>query len=464
MGPRSIRYVGVPPDDFDAILKRLKEKSNDNEKFTRRINELKMLWNLRPCVGSDLLFRVDGRLENADLPVDSKHPIILPGRHALTRLVVLDKHSNAGHAGPSYTLMKTRQRFWIIHGISSVKHYIAECSNCALHKAKPIRQLIADLPACRLTACNKPFKICGMDYLGYFRFRQNRSDCKAWGLLFTCMCTRCIHVELVTSLDLNSFLMAFSRFVNLRGSVDTVFSDNGSTFCAASEQLPKLLKSTEFHNALRKSNINWTRIPPYAPGQGGSWESMVKLFKTALFRVLENTRRLPTLIELQTYFSDAVRIVNDRPLTTLSDTPKDLKPISPSSFLGQELAPNTPVGEFHEKGDLRKDYFYSANLAHRFWLGWMKVYLPSLQGRNKWRTLQENLTPGQLVHIGDAEDLSYRGAYRLGRIHCLHPQIRRGKEIVRRATVAVLVRNSRENNSSPKIEYMLRDLSKIAPV
>ena len=183
---------------------------------------------------------------------------------------------------------------------------------------------MVDLPACRLTACNKPFKICGMDYLGYFRFRQNRSDCKAWGLLFTCMCTRCIHVELVTSLDLNSFLMAFSRFVNLRGSVDTIFSDNGSTFCAASEQLPKLLQSTEFHNALRKSNINWTRIPPCAPGQRGSWESMVKLFKT-LFRVLENTRRN---IELQTYFSDAVRIVNDRPLTTLSDTPNDLKPIS----------------------------------------------------------------------------------------------------------------------------------------
>ena len=96
--------------------------------------------------------------------------------------------------------------------------------------------------------------------------------------------------------------MAFSRFVNLRGSVDTVFSDNGSTFCAASEQLPKLLQSTEFHNALRKSNINWTRIPPYAPGQGGSWESMVKLFKTALFRVLENTLDFLRLLNCKLIF------------------------------------------------------------------------------------------------------------------------------------------------------------------
>ena len=96
---------------------------------------------------------------------------------------------------------------------------------------------MADLPECRLTAPNKPFKFSGMDYLGPLRYRQSRSECKAWGLLFTCMSTRCIHVELVTSLGLKSFLMAFSRFTNLRGSVDTVFSDNGSTFIGASNRL-----------------------------------------------------------------------------------------------------------------------------------------------------------------------------------------------------------------------------------
>ena len=171
-----------------------------------------------------------------------------------------------GHAGPPYSLMKTRQRFWPIPGVSSVKHYIAECASCCLYKAKPIRQLMADLPVCRLTACNKPFKYCGLDYMGPVRYRQNRNQCKAWGL-FVCMCTRCIHVELVTSLDLNSFLLAFTRFTNLREAVDTVYSDNASTFRAASDQLPKLLRSTEFHNALRKSNIIWRKIPPYAPSQ-----------------------------------------------------------------------------------------------------------------------------------------------------------------------------------------------------
>ena len=78
---------------------------------------------------------------------------------------------------------------------------------------------------------------------------------------------------------------------------------------------------------------------------------------------------MPSLIELQTFFSDAVRIVNDRPLTTLSDQPNDLAPISPSSFLEQELAPNMPLGECHDTGDLHRDYLYNSNLAHRFGLG-----------------------------------------------------------------------------------------------
>ena len=119
--------------------------------------------------------------------------------------------------------------------------------------------------------------------------------------------------------------------------------------------------------------------------------------------------------------------------------------------MSPEIASNTPVGGFHETGGIRREYSYLANLAHCFWLWWMKVYLPCLQGRNKERTLQENLTPGQLLLVGDAEDLSYRGAYRLGGIHCLHPQIRRGKEIVCRATVAVLAGSLAENNFSAKI-------------
>ena len=71
----------------------------------------------------------------------------------------------------------------------------------------------------------------------------------------------------------------------------------------------------------------------------------------------------------------------------------------------------------------------------------MDEALPSdFTGPKQMEGLHKNLAEGQLVLVGDAEDLSHRGAYCLGRIHCLHPQTRKGEEIVQRATVALMVK------------------------
>ena len=354
------------PDAFDPIFKRLSDRATTAEEMSR-ISELKSLRNLRSCADANSMLRIDGRLENAELPLDTRHPMILSSKHALTRLIVLYEHVEAGHGGPFCTLMQTRQQFWIIDGISSVKSILSKCSKCARWKATPIGQFMADLPACRVTATYKPFKFCGIDYFGPYTYRKNRNDCKARGRLFTCLCTRGIHVELVTSLDLTSFLLAFSRFTNLRGAVDTVFSDNGSTFCAAAERLLSLLTSTEFHNSLRRRGINYIKIPLYSPSQGGSWESMVKLFKYALGKVIGEAGSKLSLIDLQTLVSYAVRIVNNHPLTSVSSHPNDLLSISPFSFLGQQLAPYTPISAFNDRGDLRRDYLYNVTLANKFW-------------------------------------------------------------------------------------------------
>ena len=163
------------PDDFESFLKRWTNNANNSDE-RHRVNELKSLRSLRPCVGGDGLLRVEGRLENADLPTDTKLPIILPGRHPLTRPIVRNEHSACGHAGPSYTLMKTRQRFWIIHGIGNVKYYLVSCRKCLIYKAKPVRRLMSYLPECRLTLSNKLFKFCGMDYLGPCLYREGRSN------------------------------------------------------------------------------------------------------------------------------------------------------------------------------------------------------------------------------------------------------------------------------------------------
>ena len=87
------------PDAFDSILKRLNDRATTAEEMSR-ISELKSLRNLRPCADAISMLRIDGRLENAELPLNTRHPMILSSKHALTRLIVLYEHVEAGHGGP----------------------------------------------------------------------------------------------------------------------------------------------------------------------------------------------------------------------------------------------------------------------------------------------------------------------------------------------------------------------------
>jgi len=183
------------PDDFEAFIKNKAKKATNCDK-KRRVNELKTLRNLHPYIGQEALLRIDSQLENADLSTDTKHPLILLSRHLLMWLVVLSEHFKSGHAGLSYMLMKMLQWFWVIYGIKSVKSYFADYDKSAMHKAKPVQQLMVDLPECRLIMCNIPFKFCSVDYLGPYFFWEGCSNWKAWCLLFTCLCTWCRMLKL----------------------------------------------------------------------------------------------------------------------------------------------------------------------------------------------------------------------------------------------------------------------------
>ena len=448
------------PDALDEIIKRC--SMDDSARSKRRVKELRCLKKFRPCVDRCGLLRIEGRLSNAhELSFDAKHPLVLPSRNPLTRLVVLFYHQKDEHCGVQHTLLLTRQKFWIVNGNASVKAYLRECGVCSIKKAKPIVTLMSDLPISRTTAHNKPFFESGLDHLGPLTFVEGRSHRKVWGLLFTCMACRAIHVELVTSLSLSEFILAFTRFIDLRGEVQTVHSDNGSTFQAASKKLPELYESSAFQKSLRQKGINWQFIPPYAPSQGGSWEAMVKQFKIVLGNILEASKHKPNFIELLTYTGSAVRIVNERPLTPLSDDPNDFSVITPASLLTPFFDPYSSVGEPHDRDMLRKDYRFNVALSQIFWDKWIAFYLPWLQGRKKWQKLTKNLKPGQLVVLGSSEDIAKRGRYRIGRVHEVIPQFRNGEPIVRRARIAIA---KYDEGGKLKIDYVLRDISCLALV
>ncbi|CAG7722869.1 unnamed protein product [Allacma fusca] len=134
---------------------------------------------LNPFLDAKGLLRVGGRLCNAQLPFDRKHPLLLPAKGHLTTLIVRHIHQQQFHAGLQLTLYTVQQRFWIPRGKEFVQGEIRKCTRCFRFSQNQQNQLMGDLPAARLVP-SIPFNKTGVDYggpftLGPMKIRSNKT-------------------------------------------------------------------------------------------------------------------------------------------------------------------------------------------------------------------------------------------------------------------------------------------------
>ena len=174
------------------------------------------LSQLNPQLNEGLL-RVGGRLRNAPVTYERKHPIILPYKHRVTDLIVRQYHEALGHMGQECVLSSLRETFWIIKGRSAVRRVLRRCVHCQQRNARPGEQFMADLPEDRLTPEKPPFSFVGIDYFGPLEVKQGRFRVKRYGCLFTCLTTRAIPIEIAHSLGTDSMVNALRRFISIRG-------------------------------------------------------------------------------------------------------------------------------------------------------------------------------------------------------------------------------------------------------
>ena len=71
------------------------------------------------------------------------------------------------------------------------------------------------------------------------------------------MSTRALHLELVESLMIDSFLCAFRRFSARRGLPRKLVSDNAKTFKAASKEVKLIQVSKVVKNHMFNKGISW---------------------------------------------------------------------------------------------------------------------------------------------------------------------------------------------------------------
>ena len=115
-------------------------------------------------MGSAFLICSTGRIRHlVETEHDTKHPIILDGRHALVKLFVSDIHYRYQHQFLDYLRAVIYLEFAILNLRSLLKSIEVHCLKCRKRRAKTVTPMMAELPFERLGYRQPPFTNCGVD-------------------------------------------------------------------------------------------------------------------------------------------------------------------------------------------------------------------------------------------------------------------------------------------------------------
>ncbi|KAL1268410.1 hypothetical protein QQF64_033773 [Cirrhinus molitorella] len=334
------------------------------------------LYQLDPIIQNELL-RVGGRLRKSNATLELKHPIILPKEGIITQLILDHCHKKTQHQGRGQTLNELRASgYWILGA--------------------------------------------RIDCFGPFYTKQGRKEFKRYGLLFTCLSSRAVHLEMLEDLTTDAFLNALRCFIAIRGAVRQIRSDQGTNFVGAKNELEKGLMNLDkerISTYLASKQCDFLMNVPEASHMGGVWERQIRTIRSVMNVVLAQAKGRLDDTSLRTFFYEAMSIVNSRPLTTntLND-PKSVEPLTPNHLLTMKTSvPLPPPGKFIQE-DLyaRKRWRRVQFLSEQFWSRWRKEYLANISLRQQWHAPKRNVQVGDVVIV--KEDNIPRNEWKLARV------------------------------------------------
>ena len=389
-------------------------------------NEVKSsssILRLKPISKDDGVMRVGGRISMAPISTEARNPIILPKNDHITTILIRHVHESNGHCGVEQVLAILREQFWVVKARVAIKLVLRRCIHCRKQHGSKSTQEMGDLPKVRMIPYEQPFTYTGLDYFGPYYIKRGRGRVleKRWGAIFVCMNSRAVHLELAKSLETDDFILALMRFLNRRGHVKELWSDNGSNFVGADREIREYLEKMDQEKLERRCmerGCKWTFHPPGASHMSGVWERMVRVVKRSLKAIVGKEPLNDDV--LNTLFTEAERIANSRPLTRNPENPEDDDPLTPNHFLNVRPTSNLPT-ETDERADKfsRKRWRQAQLLANHYWRRWLREYIPALQIRSKWNQKQRNLRIGDIVLVAD--DNVPRNVWPLARIVNVFP-------------------------------------------
>ena len=378
---------------------------------------------LQPKLDDEGFWIVGTRLQNNNpMSLDGKPQRLMPYHDYITHLIMKRAHEQSGHRGRDATLARFRQSFWVPRGSKLASCVKNKCQLCKLREPKLLSQQMGMLPEDRLKP-GPPFTKVMVDLFGPYKVRgevQKRTSGKAYGVIFTDMVMRAVHIEVAFGYDTKSFLLALQRFASVRGWPETLYSDPGSQLVGADNELKAAwtrIDKTALNRVGADNGTKWIFGPPDSPWHQGAVESLIKSVKKSIHFAIHNQRLSP--MEFLTICAEVSNLLNERPIGSIPGSDSEINILTPNCLLiGRPFAKNP--GDWVTPNDDLALAYESVQLAvNSFWKRWVEFCAPALAIHKKWLTEHRNLQPGDVVMIADQNSL--RGEYRLGLVKEVFP-------------------------------------------
>ena len=180
----------------------------------------------------------------------------------------------------------------------------------------------------------------GADLTGAIQLRQvgRRTQERAYIVLYTCLATRGVYLDLMITNKTEDFLLSFKRLCGELGTPKYLYSDQAGYFIRANEELKESHENMEegLKQLQNNGQILWRFNAGKAPHEAGTWERLVKSTKHILLKICRNA--LLNYAEFQTVLKETQALLNDRPLLQLSSDALDV--LTPSMLVyGKRLLP-----------------------------------------------------------------------------------------------------------------------------
>ena len=149
---------------------------------------------------------------------------------------------------------------------------------------------------------------------------------------------------------------------------------------------------------------------------GGIWERMIRSVRRVFNSVIRHV--LLDDSELSMVMCEVECVINNRPITPVSDDKDDDAALTPSHLLNLGVTGTPPPVIANKTDRYRRRWRFLQMLVDRFWQRWSREYLPMIQLRQKWIADARTVCVGDVVLLVD--DVKHRNDWPLARVVAVH--------------------------------------------